>query len=170
MNPAWVTGAGALAVYAILVILARRPVALRLSRLGWLVLIVAALRLLLVPLGYSMHGTVEWIAWCGTLAAALVMSTCRRLWIVRVTADSLCEQVRWACKGLFLPCAEGESTFRLGKSAESQTLAFVSIARNWQILVLPKRGGSAKMALFLNWLSKQYPGPLPRIRFVLKKE
>jgi len=170
MNPAWLTGAGLLAVYALLVILARRPVGLRTARLGWLVLFVAALRLLLIPVGYPMRGTVEWIAWCGTLAAALIMKSCRRLWIVRVTADSLCEQVRWACNGLFLPCTEHERTFRLGHHGASRILTFVSLSRNWQVLVLPKRGGSAKVVLLLDWLSKQYPGPLPRIRFVLKRE
>jgi hypothetical protein len=170
MNPAWMAGAGGLAVYALLVILSRRPVGLRMARLGWLVLIVAALRLLLVPLGYPMRGTLEWVAWSGTLAAALIMNMCRRLWIVRVTADSLCEQVRWACAGLFLPCEEHEKTFRLGKHGAAQILTFVSLSRNWQLLLLPKQGGSAKVVLLLDWLSKQYPGPIPRIRLVLKRE
>jgi hypothetical protein len=170
MNPAWMTGAGGLAVYALLVILSRRPVGLRMARLGWLVLIVAALRLLLVPRGYPMRETLEWVAWSGTLAAALIMNRCRRLWIVRVTADSLCEQVRWACTGLFLPCTEHQKTFRLGHQEAGQILTFVSLSRNWQVLVLPKRGGPAKVVLLLNWLSKQYPGPLPRIRLVFKRE
>ncbi len=65
---------------------------------------------------------------------------------------------------------EEKKTFRLGKSAESQSLTLVSISRNWQILLLPKRDGSAKVGLLLDWLNKQYPGPLPRIRFVLKRE
>jgi hypothetical protein len=165
VNPAWLAGAGALAVYALLVILSRRPVGLRLARLG-----VAALRLLLVARGYPMREALEWVAWSGTLAAALIMNMCRRLWIVRVTADSLCEQVRWACAGLFLACAEDEKTFRLGQQAADQILTFVSLSRNWQLLLLPKPGGSAKVVLLLDWLSKQYPGPLPKIRLVLKRE
>jgi hypothetical protein len=78
--------------------------------------------------------------------------------------------VRWACAGLFLPCAEQEKTFGLGKHGAVQTLAFISLSPNWQVLVLPKRGGSAKVDLLLDWLGKQYPGPLPRIRLILKKE
>ena len=91
-----------------------------------------------------------------------------RLWIGGVAADS-CSRCD-GLSGLFLPCEEHEKTFRLGQHEAAQILTFVSLSRNWQLLWLPKQGGSAKVVLLLDWLGKQYPGPIPRICLVLKRE
>jgi hypothetical protein len=170
MNVVWRVGLAVLLVYVLLALLPPRPVGVRLSSLGGLALLVAALRLLLVPFGSPVEGAAEWAALGGTLAAGVGLSLCRRIWIVRATVETLGEQVRWACKGLCLNCAEEKQAFVVSHKQVTQRLRRVSLSRNWQLLVLPQCGASAKVALFVGWLSKQYAGPFPRVRLVLKKE
>jgi hypothetical protein len=48
-------------------------------------------------------------------------------------------------------------------------LRAVSIASGIQLLVLPYPPPQGKIGLLLNWLERQYPGPLPRPRVVLRR-
>jgi hypothetical protein len=165
----WIVAVAVLA-YAAFALLPRRPVGLWLSTLGRLALILAALRLVMTLCGYEMEGLWEWLAWGATLAAGAGLSLCRRLAVVRATPDKLSEQVRWACQGLFLACTEDARGFLLSHKQGTPRLGRVSLSGHWQLLVLPKPGGSAKVALLVDWLGKQYPGPFPRIRIVLRRE
>jgi hypothetical protein len=94
----------------------------------------------------------------------------RRLWILRATRDTLSEQIHWACKGLALGCAQEGTTFVLEHRGMHFELRALPLAPKWQALLLPDRSASTKVALFLDWLGRQYPGPLPRLRIVLKRE
>jgi hypothetical protein len=144
-------------------------VALRVASFGWLALIVVALRLLLVPLGYTIEGDWEWATCVVVFAAGLGLSLLRSLWLVRAAPQALAEQVQWACKGLFLSCTEERNAFLLCEKGVTERLRWFSLSRGWQLLVLPPRAGAVKIALLIDWLAKQYPGPFPRMRIVLKK-
>lgn len=170
MTVLWWFAPGALLLYAFLAVFPPRPVGLRPARLGRLALALVGLRLVLVPAGLPVDGVAEGAALA--LAAALGAALCLgyRVWVVRATREALGEQVRSACRGLFLDCAgEGPGTFVLRHKETAGRLRVVSLSHHWQVLLLPG-GASAKVALLVSWLGRQYPGPIPRVRIVLKRE
>jgi hypothetical protein len=169
MNPAWWFAVAAVSTWVILTVVPARPVGVRFAPIGGLALTVAVLRLLLIPMGYPIEGFGEWSAWIGTVLLGLGLVTCRRLWLVRTTPEALREQIEWACKGLFLTCTEGKNEFVFSHKQASSRLSWFSVSSGWQLLRLPKRSDSAKVALLVDWLAKQYPGPFPRMRIAIGK-
>lgn len=166
----WVAAAGG-AVYALLFILARRPVALRVGRLGWLLLAVFVVRLGLLLMGYPL-ATWPDASLAGT--AMLGAICCRlgtRIWLVRGGADDLRQQIETACRGLFLVCQEPQQgRFLLTAKGRTRRLQVLRIGRRLQFVVVPRPGGQGKVRLLVNWLSKQYPSAVPRLHIVLRKE
>jgi hypothetical protein len=166
----WWGVAGILAVYITLFLLSRRPAALRLGRLGWLALTVVGLRLVLglvyppaAPLDWALSGTV--------LASGLALRLGARVWLVREEAATLRQQIETACRGLFLGCTEAQpGHLLLTAKAGTWPLRIVRISPRLQLVRVPHVAGPGKAALLVHWLAKQYPGPVPRIRVVLKKE
>src|SRR5262245_39366350 len=118
----WAIGAALVVGYVLLFLLARRPVTLRLHRLGWLLLGVAGLRLVLAVAGAPFGRPLEDFATLALLAAALVLVlTARRVWLVRATPEGLREQIQAACRGLFLGVTE-EPPGRLKLTAPGEPL------------------------------------------------
>jgi hypothetical protein len=167
----WWVATGVLAVYLALFLLARRPVALRLGRLEWFALTVIVFRLGMVLMGYPLEALAD-MTWFGiTLLAAVALRFGSRAWLVRAEAGTLREQIETACRGLFLECAEpapGEFVFT--HKGNRWRLCVRGFGKQTQLVILPRVVGPGKVALLVHWLSKQYPGPIPRIRIVLKKE
>ncbi len=101
-------------------------------------------------------------------ALALPLLWMPRFWLVRATGEELRGQIRTACRGLFLGMEE-KTPGRLVLTARGEAVLGV---RRWtegvQGLTLCRPPGPGKVALLCAWLRKQYPGPVPRVRFVLK--
>jgi hypothetical protein len=110
-----------------------------------------------------------------SLAGVVMLFAVSRPWIVRVslirvTVDDFREQIGTACRGLFLRCEEeqhGRFLFTAGGSTFN--LRMYSIGRRLQLVVLPPVAGHGKVTLLVSWLSKQFPGPVPRVRIILKR-
>jgi hypothetical protein len=164
----WWTAAAALSGYVLLFALARRPVSLRPRRLGALLAAATVLRLALVPLGSPLEvpGELVLVAAAGALAVPLLLRP--RFWLVRATGEELRGQIRTACRGLFL-AVEEKTPGRLVLTTRGDAVLGV---RRWtagvQGLTVCRPPGPGKVALLCAWLSKQYPGPVPRMRFVFK--
>jgi hypothetical protein len=163
----WIAGAAVVGGYVLLFLAARRPVSLRLPRLGGLLATLAVLRLALIAAGTSLDSVGETIGTTLTGIAALALLLARRVWIVRATAAELREQVETVCRGLFLGAEATPSRLQLAASGKP-VLRLVKLAPRMQLLVLPRVAGPGKVALLCNWLAKQYPGPVPRVRIILK--
>jgi hypothetical protein len=167
----WYGAAAALAAYLAPFMLAKRPVSLRMRRLGGSALGVFLLRLLMIPLGVAMEMPVD----CGLTAFCLLAGVglwlAERVWLARVDEGSLREQIEAACRGLFLEYTEPQrGLFLLTARGFTWRLRLVRISRRMQLVVLPQAAELSKAALLLHWLSKQYPGPVPRLHINLKKE
>jgi hypothetical protein len=164
----WWTGAATLGGYVLLFALARRPVSLRPRRVGALLAATTVLRLALVPFGSPLEvpGELVLLAAAGALTVPLLLMP--HFWLVRATGAELRQQIRTACRGLFLGVEE-KTPGRLILTARGNAVLGV---RRWtagvQWLALCCPPGPGKVALLCAWLSKQYPGPVPRLRFVLK--
>jgi len=167
----WSSAAVALAAYLALFFLAHRPVTLRLRRLGGLALVIAGVRLTLVPLGDSLANRTD-IGLTGiALLGGVGLWLGGRVWLVRGETAVLREEVRMACDGLFLECAEPRAgLFVFTTKVGTWRLRLLALSRRMQLVVLPRVDVPSKVALLVQWLSKQYPGPVPRLHIVLRKE
>jgi hypothetical protein len=164
----WCGAAAIGVVYAALFLLTRRQVAIRLVRVASALLIVPALRLALLALGYSMEATWEGVLTGVAIGASLCLCLARRAWIVRVTPGEFHAQVQEGCRGLFLGCEEpAPGQFVLTAKEGTWTLRLRRISDGIQLVVLSRPPAHGKIALFMHWLSKQYPGPVPRVRVIL---
>jgi hypothetical protein len=164
----WAVGALVVVGYVLLFVLARRPVSLRLARVGCLLVSLLSLRLVLAVAGMTFQGTREVIgaALLGMAAVALVLAW--RVWLVRATEDELRAQIQLTCQGLFLGVQEPQAC-RLQLAVQGKpTLHLKKLASRVTLLVRCRAEGSGKVALLCRWLAKQYPGPVPRLRISLK--
>jgi hypothetical protein len=167
----WLTAAVLAVTYLLLFLGAGRPVALRPGRLALLVGSVVVARLVLLVLGMVLVDGFDIVLLVATGGLALLLWGGRRFWLCRIERDVLREQIETACRGLFLPCTESApGCFLLTAKTGSYRLWVKKCCRCVQLLVQPPRVGPGKPALLLAWLSKQYPGPVPRLRIVFNKE
>ena len=166
----WWGAAVILAAYLALFLLARRPVSLRLERLEWLALVVFGLRLVLLALGRPpatyLDLSLTTLALLGTVGLGLR----HPIWLARVVREELSQQIWTACRGLFLTCEEpAPGRFLLTAKDGTWQLRTWSLSRRVQVVCLPRPAGPSKVSLLVQWLSKQYPGPVPRVRIVLTR-
>lgn len=163
----WATVAAGLG-YIALFLLARRPVSLRAARLGGIAAAALVLRLILTawhPLAGADRGLVVML-----LLAAVALRWGSRVWLVRATMAALRAQIEEACRRLFLACeAPAPGRFLLTARGDGRRLRVLTLGHRLQLVVLPRAAGHGKAALLVRWLSKQYPGPLPVMRRVLKE-
>jgi hypothetical protein len=167
----WWGAAAVLAAYTLLFLLTRRPVSLRPRRLGCLVLVAGGLRLILLLCGYPLERFGEQILTGAVLLSGVALLLSARIWLLRVAREALREQIEMACRGLFLECKEpAPGDFHLSARGKTWRLRMVSLSRRTQLILLPRVTEPGKVALLVQWLSKQYPGPVPKIHIKLKKE
>jgi hypothetical protein len=170
--PALVWGAAAVLAfgYAGLFLWARRPVAIRLIRVGVVCTIVLALRLALLAVGNST--VMEWEIAVGSSALAVGLSCllARRVWLVRASIEEFRAVVADGCSGLFIAWQESKpGCFVLSAKEGIWQTRLVRLSTRMQFAVVRPPVGQGKLALFVLWLSKQYPGPVPKIHIVLHR-
>jgi hypothetical protein len=163
----WAIGAFVVGGYVLLFVLARRPVTLRLVRVGCLLTTLAGLRLVLAVAGGTFQGTPDVMGTVLLGVAAVVFILGGRVWLVRSTAGELREQIQTACRGLFLGVKEVQGGLQLATQG-NPGIRLWKLAAHVQLMVLYRVAGPGKVALLRSWLAKQYPGPVPRLRIVLK--
>lgn len=147
----------------------RRPIALRLRVLGKGALVMVAGRAALVLLGHALRPETDVpLLIVLPLAAALLIP--REVWLVQSGVADLREKLREGCAGLFIQMGP-ESAGMLGITARGteHTVFLAGLAVRLSLAVLPTARGTGKVALLMNWLSNQYPGPFPRPRISLKR-
>jgi hypothetical protein len=151
--------------------LGRSGVSLRPSRVGSMLAVIVAVRLILLALGWPWVGAADMTLAGTTATGAVVVVLARRAWVLRTDAATLRQQMADASRGLFLPCTETEpGCLVFTAKGASWRLRFTELGKRFQLLVLPDSPGTGKMGLLVQWVSKQYPGPIPRVRINLKKE
>lgn len=146
--------------------LTRRSVTLRLGRLGWVLLVSSAASVGLLMLFEASNRL--WTVPATAAAVSLGPLAFRRVWVFNVASDAFREAVEDGCARLFLRFASASSEFRAGDPKfDHEDLSFVTMGARLTLLRLPRRPSSGKTRLLVQWLSKQYPGPIPQIRIVL---
>ena len=164
-------GTAVVAAYVGLFVLARGPATLRLRRLGSMLLAVAFLRVSALVAGLNVTGRTESVLMVSILVVGLLLLAAKRIWFFRIGAGTLRAQIDAACQRLFLPMEEpmpGRLQFTTKKRV--RWLHMWPLGRRFLLAALPPVPDRDKVKLLLDWLSKQYPGPIPRIRIILKEE
>jgi hypothetical protein len=132
---------------------------------------VFSVRIGLLAGGYPLASVLDQVLTGFALCAAIGLGLVARAWLVRAESATLREQIETACRGLFLQCTEaGAGDFRLTAKTGVWHLRTFALSHRMQLVLLPRPGGPGKMSLLLQWLSKQYPGPVPRVRISFNKE
>jgi hypothetical protein len=170
MRTAILWGSFALVVssYLLLFVLARSPVTLRPARAGCLLAILLGLRLVLAGAGIAVEGAREMVGMMVMGVAAAAFASAHRAWLVRATEEELRGQIQSVCRGLFLGVLEVEAGQLQLSAPGKPVLRLRRLTPRVQLLMLPRVAGQGKVALLCSWLAKQYPGPVPRLRIILK--
>jgi hypothetical protein len=165
----WTVVAVALLAYVALA-LARQNVSLRLGRLGWFAVVGLTGQAAMWPLGI---GTDPWQGFA--IAVALAIATggllFRRVWLLSLPHTELLARLRETCHGLFLDVDEREEgRLHLCHRTVSRTLRIGRLGRRYSWVIVPSAPPKNKIRLLADWLRKQFPGPIPRLRIRLNKE
>jgi hypothetical protein len=164
----WVAFAVALATYLFLAVV-RQNVSLRPGRLGWLAAAAVVGRAVLLPA--SSIGLWEWLLLGACAVAAAVAPFANRIWLVRVSLDDFRQRLDDACRGLRLELPQScPDRVELVERQQVHSLRMKSLSTKWLLIRLPRSTRPSKVALLVDWLSKQYPGPVPRIHIHLSRE
>lgn len=168
-NGLWLAATAVGFVYIMPFLLARRPVAIRAQRLAVMGLIVLVLRLVWIAAGFKLKGLLDVTLLVATLLGTVGLVLWRHAWITRSGLDEFREQVESACRGLFLVFEEPvRGHFLLTDKGNTHTLQALSLTSRMQVVLLPSHTRRSKVALLESWLSRQYPGPFPRMSIQLK--
>jgi hypothetical protein len=145
--------------------------ALRAGRLSCFLAASLVLRIGLVLVCFPLAST--WEAWLFAvcLALALLLGLAGRTWLLRTEEATLREQLQAACAGLFLDSAEPRpGVLELSARGAAVRLRWLRLGPRLLLVLVPRVRQPGKLFLLFEWLSKQYPGPIPRIRIVLHNE
>jgi hypothetical protein len=164
----WGLFAVALATYLLLAIV-RQNVSLRPVRLGWFAAAAVVGRAMLLPT--SSIELWEWLPLGACAAAATVAPCAARIWLVRISPDEFRQRLDDACRGLRLELRQSSpDCVELVERQQVHSLRMTALSKGRILIHLPRATRPSKVALLVDWLSKQYPGPVPRIHVDRSRE
>jgi hypothetical protein len=144
----------------------RTNVSLRPLRLGWFAAATVLGRVTLLFVSW-----IEWWEWlpiASCLIAVAVASWFQFIWLVRAEDDEFRRRLYDACRGLRLEYRESApDSLDLVERQRHHRLCVADLGRGWVLVRLPRAVRHSKVALLVDWLAKQYPGPVPRIHICL---
>jgi len=162
----WASFAIAAAAY-LLLFLMRVNVSLRLVRLGWL----AEAALVSRGLALTLWSLASW-EWTPLVACVVVAAATfywHRTWLVRARADEFCERISEACRGLRLECRYQPGGLALVERQQMLLLGITRLHTRLLLVRVPSPPPRSKVALLVQWLAKQYSGPVPPIPIDLSR-
>jgi len=156
------------AIYLLLAVW-RENVSLRPLRIGSYAGAVAAGRVILLW-GLPLIGW-EWLPMAGCLLVAGAAPLVRGTWLIRAAPDDFRRRMDDACRGLRLECREStRGCLDLVERQQTHCVRIVAAGRACVLVQLPRVARPSKVALLVDWLAKQYPGPVPRIHIHLSEK
>ena len=159
-----------LALYVMLFILARRPVALTWGRIGKCLVVVSTLGAVpLLLVGQAVPFSVLTVPGVCLVVGCLLWPFCGSQ-LVRISHDGYLDLVRSGSKRLLLRIDEDNANrIVLIERQRTETLRVTRLSRRVLFARLPSVKSHDKITLLVRWLLKSFHGPLPRVRIVLKK-
>ena len=165
----WWTVAAIAVAHGLRFALSRGPLAVRARRLGYLAGCAFLLRVLPLLWGDTLQSRTDTTLTLAAPVIAVLLFAAGRVWFVRIPMSELRDQIETACGGLFLQCEEtSPGRFVLTTKGKVHVLRVIGDG-GWLVVILPRLDGRDKISLLVDWLSRQFPGPVPRLHFVLKR-
>jgi hypothetical protein len=113
----------------------------------------------------------EWLPIASSLIAVVIASWVQRIWLIHVDQVEFRQRLDEACRGLRLEARESPpGQLDLVERQHVQRLVVTAVSTAWVLIQLPRVARPSKVALLVDWLAKQYPGPVPRIHIHLSGE
>ena len=160
-----------LVVYLLFFLLAQRPTAVRCSRIGRLIVLLTISITLLTVLVVGPDDQANWLLTISCLVAGICLWPLSRLFLVRLTTDQYQSLVETGSARLLLNCETTMSRHLvLTGRTRTASIRIFPIAPRILIAVTPTTHVQDKITLLVHWLPKVLPGPLPRLRIVLKQK
>jgi hypothetical protein len=161
----WLTFALTASVYLLLAAW-RKDVSLRPVRLGWLAAAAVLGRVILWPVSSIVSW--EWLPLVGCLIAAFIAPWIQRIWLIHADHSEFRQRLDDACRGLRLEYREvAPGKLDLVERQQVHRLRVGFLLTACVLIQLPRAARPSKVALLVDWLAKQYPGPIPRIHIHL---
>ena len=160
-----------LIIYLAFFLLGRRPSAIRLSRVGQLVVLFAIGNILLSFIFVEAGDQRNWPVFICCMLIGICFWRLSRITLVRLAAKEFQELVQTGSARLLLQC-EIISSRELVLTGRNRTASIhsFSVAPRILLVLTPTVRSTDKITLLLQWLPKVMPGPLPRIRIALKRK
>ena len=160
-----------LVVYLVLFLLARRPTAIRVSRIGQLIVLFATGSTLLSLVIAEPGDQLNWPLTISCLVTGICFWPLSQILLVRLTSNQFQELVQAGSARLLLSCETTSSRqlVLMGRNRTASIRSF-SVAPRILFVLAPVSHPRDKITLLLRWLPKVMPGPLPRIRIALKRK
>lgn len=158
-----------LVIYLLFFLLAQRPTAVSCTRIGQLLVFLTILTTLLAVLVMEFDDLENWLLNIFFLVAGICLWPLSRISLVRLTTDQYQALVQTGSARLLLTCETTESShLTLTGRTRTASIHLYPIAPRILIAVTPTVHFQDKITLLVHWLPKVLPGPLPRLRIVLK--
>ena len=160
-----------IAVYLAFFLLARRPTAIRVSRIGKLIVLLITFGTLLTFLVAGSDDPLNWPLTISCLVTGICLWPLSQILLVRLAADQFQELIHTGSTRLLLACeTTGSRHLTLTGRTRTASIHSFAIAPRILITVMPAAHLRDKITLLVHWLPKVLPGPLPRIRIALKRK
>ena len=159
-----------LAIYLLCFLGCRRPASIRVSRVGrWMIILIAVGSAIAALWPGSPE--IDWGITIGCSVVAIMLCPFSNLALLRISENQYRELVETGSKGLMLSCqAHQPRQIILEGRSRTSSIQVICLTRRMLVTILPRAVPRDKITLLLQWLPKVLPGPLPRIRVVLKSK
>jgi hypothetical protein len=160
-----------LVIYLCFFLLARRPTAIRISRVGQIITFLIAATWLAAMVFPKLLSPPDWLPVLVCLGLGLVLWSLRRIWFVRLSTADYMDLATSASGRLLLPSSQSKPhEMTLESRTRKEVIRVFPLTPRLLVTRLPSLKPRDKITLLVCWLGKVLPGPLPRIKIVLKRK
>ena len=158
-----------LVIYVIFFLLARRPTAIRISRVGQIITVLIGITYLLSMVVSKWR--LDWPPLLVCLGLGLLLWSLPRTWFVRLAAADYIDLTTSACGRLLLPSSQTKPReITLESRTRNAVIYIYRLTPKLLVTRLPSPKPHDKITLLVHWLGKALPGPLPRLKIKLKRK
>ena len=158
-------------IYFAFFLFARRPTAVRISRIGQAMVILIAATHLAAKIFPDELPPLDLLPTLICLGLGAFFWFFPRVWLVRLSAKDFFDLVISACSRLLLSSSQPKpNQLMLECGTRREVLPVFPLTSKLLLTQVPPLNPRDKITLLAHWLGKTLPGPLPRIKIKLKRK
>ena len=158
-------------IYLAFFLFARRPTAVRISRIGQVMVILIAATHLAAKISPGALPPLDLLPTLICLGLGVFFWFLPRIWFVRLSPTDYFDLAVSACRRLFLSSSQSKpDELTLENRTRKEVLRVFPLTSKLLVTRLPPLKPRDKITLLILWLGKTLPGPLPQIKIKLKSK